>query len=336
VRRLVLFVVFSAMGSCALVPTHADDPAPVVRGPIPIRSLEPVRLTYLAFRPRRAKTLEPDTTEVTVLSSYASILESGEQDADLVAFDGEIWRTSVLLRRAIGPGADLAIELPIVYATSGFLDLAIEEFHGFFGFPDGGRDERPRFAYDMVAEHEGTVAYRMRGNEIGLGDVPVVLTVSVLDESEATPALAVRAGVELPTGSEPDGFGNGKLDYGIGVLAERSFGRWTATGAVDWIEAGTSRSFERAGVEAENGLDAQLGLEYRWNDDLSLLLGTVYTPPPTSDIELEEIDGAMLSLDIGGAWDVGERSRLVIVFSEDLITQSAPDFTVTAAWILSW
>jgi hypothetical protein len=47
-------------------------------------------------------------------------------------------------------------------------------------------------------------------------------------------------------------------------------------------------------------------------------------------------DGAMLSLDIGGAWDVGERSRLVLVFSEDLITQSAPDFTVTAAWILSW
>jgi hypothetical protein len=43
----------------------------------------------------------------------------------------------------------------------------------------------------------------------------------------------------------------------------------------------------------------------------------------------------MLSLDLGVAWDVGDRSRILLVFTEDLITRSAPDFTLTAAWTLS-
>ena len=71
------------------------------------------------------------------------------------------------------------------------------------------------------------------------------------------------------------------------------------------------------------------------DDDLSLVAGSVYTTAPTQDIDLEEISGDMLSLDIGAAWDLGKSWRMLFVFSEDLITESAPDFTVTAAWVLS-
>lgn len=331
---LALLATLALPGACAIVPQHKDEPAKVVRGPIPFRTLEPVKLTYLAFRPRRATTLPAEATQLSVVSAYANIFEVAEQGGDEVAFDGEIWRTSVSVRRALGTGADVEVELPVVYATSGFLDQIIEDFHSFFGFPDGGREDHEDFDYDMSAQKNGTEAYHLEGNEIGFGDVPVVLTVAVQTESETRPALAVRGGIELPTGSESDGFGNGKVDYGLGFLAERSFGRWTTTGAIDWVDAQSSDSFEAAGVETEDDLDLQLGVEYRWNDDLSLLLGSVYTSPPTRDIDLEEINGAMLSLDVGVAWDVGARSRVLFVFSEDLITQSAADFTVMAAWTL--
>jgi hypothetical protein len=332
---LPLIAALALAGACAAIPEHADAPAKVVRGPIPSRALQPVKLTYLAFRPRRATTLPEESSEVSVLSAYANIFEKGQAGGDEVSFDGEIWRTSVHLRRAVAPGADVEIELPVVYATSGFLDEFIENFHDFFGMPTGGREDHPAFEYDMRAVKGGTEAYHLEGNEVGIGDVPIVLTVSLLEESERTPAIALRGGVELPTGSESDGFGNGKVDYGLGVLAERSFGRWTATGAIDWVDAQSSESFEDAGVEAQDDLGLQLGLEYRFNDELSLLVGSVYSSAPTRDIDLEEIDGNMLSLDVGGAWDLGKRSRMLLVFSEDLITQSAPDFTVTVAWTLS-
>lgn len=332
---LALLAALALSGACAIVPKHADAPARVVRGPIPSRTLEPVKLTALAFRPRRATTLPEKTSELSVISAYANIFEEGQSGGDQVLFDGEIWRTSVHLRRGVGAGADVEIELPVVYATSGFLDQIIEDFHDFFGMPNGGRDDHPEFEYDMVAVNGGTEAYHLEGNQVGMGDVPIVLTVSVLEESEKSPALAVRGGIELPTGSESDGFGNGKVDYGLGFLGEMSFGRWTATGAIDWVDVQTSESFEDADVEADDSLDLQLGVEYRWNDDLSLIAGSVYTSAPTQDIDVEEISGDMLSLDVGVAWDLGTSSRMLFVFSEDLITQSAPDFTVTAAWTLS-
>ena len=332
---LLLTAALALSGACAIVPKHADAPAKVVRGPIPSRALEPVKLTYLAFRPRRAATLPEGATDLSVLSAYANIFEKSQVGGDEVAFDGEIWRTSFHLRRAVGPSADVEIELPVVYATSGFLDQFIESFHDFFGMPTGGREDSPPFEYDMRAVKGGTEAYHLEGNQVGMGDVPIVLTVSVLDESESTPALALRGGVELPTGSESDGFGNGAVDYGLGFLAERSWGRWTGTGAVDWVDTHSSESFEDAGVEADDSVDLQVGMEYRWNDDLSLVAGSVYTNAPTQDIDLEEISGDMLSLDLGVAWDLGESSRMLFVFSEDLITESAPDFTVTAAWTRS-
>jgi len=332
---LALPAALALLGGCAIVPHHADQPARKVRGPIPSRTLEPVKLTYLAFLPRRAATLPEKATEVSVLSAYGNIYESAQEGGDLVDFDGEIWRTSLNLRQGLGPSADLEIVLPVVYATSGFLDGFIEDYHSFFGFPNGGRDDSPENGYDMVAQKNGTEAYHLEGNEVGFGDVPIVLTVAVQEEGPTRPALALRGGIELPTGSETDGFGNGKVDYGLGFLAERSYGRWTATGAVDWVDTQSSDSFEQADVEANDGFDVQGGVEYRWNDDLSLLLGSVYTTSPTDDIDLEEISGEMLSLDLGVAWDVGKGSRMLFVFSEDLITQSAPDFTVMAGWTTS-
>ena len=333
--RIAPIALLALPAACSSLPGHADDPRGIVRGPIPSRTLEPVKLTYLAFRPRRAATLPEGETQLAVLSSYANIFERADQGGDSVQFDGEIWRTSFHLRRALGPSADVEVELPVVYATSGFLDLIIEDFHDFFGFANGGRSDHPPFEYEMVAENNGTEAYHLEGNQVGIGDIPIVMTFAIQEESATRPGLALRAGFELPTGSESDGFGNGEVDYGLGFLAERSFGRWTATGAIDWVDAQSSDSFEAAGVEAKDGLDAQIGAEYRWNDSLSLLLGSVYTPAATDDINLEEIDGPMLSLDLGCSWDVGARSQLLFVFSEDLFTQSAPDFTVTAAWTTS-
>src|SRR5437899_4953651 len=122
----------------------------------------------------------------------------------------------------------------------------------------------------MVSTHDGRVVYTMEGNEIGFGDLPIVLTQRIQDETPTSPAISVRAGVELPTGSESRGFGNGKLDKGVGVLAERSWGRWTGTAAVDWVDVASSRSFERAGIRAQDDFDGQLGVEYRWNDRMSL------------------------------------------------------------------
>lgn len=334
VRAFAVALVAASCGACALLPEHSDDPARVVRGPFPSRTQEPIALTFLQFTPRSLATARPGKPELRATSAYSSLYENGFSNTASVVIDAELWRNAFSLRTGVTPNADVEIEVPVVYAANGFLDRFIESFHNFFLFPAGGRDDRPLNTYAVDVEQNGRQAYRLEDNRLGLGDIPIVFTQKLVEESESSPALGWRAGVELPTGSESRGFGNGRLDAGAGVLAERSWGRVSATGAIDWVKTARSKSFERAGIDAHDDLDLQLGLEYRWNDDLSLLGGLVLTSPVTRDIALKEIDREILSVDFGFARDLGSGSRLYFTFEEDAIADSGPDFTVYVGWEL--
>lgn len=330
-RALPLAAVLACAG-CGVLPKHADDPAPIVRGPIADRIHHPVELTHLAFRPRSTSTEAPGSRAWTIQSSYTSLFQNGTGPGERVVVDGELWRNSAALRFGLDERTDVEVELALVYASSGFLDQFVETFHEFLLLPDDGRDERPRFEYEVEIEHDGQLAYEFEGNELGFGDLPIVLTHRLVDEGSSSPAVAVRAGIELPTGSESKGFGSGGLDWGLGVLAERSWGRWTATGAVDWTKTDDAESFEDAQVDVLDDWDLQLGVEYRWSDRMSLLAGAILSRPVTDDIEIEEIDVPTLAIDLGVAWDVGESSRLVVAFQEDAISASGPDFGVLVGW----
>jgi len=324
-----------ALAGCGSLAHSKDPPAHVVRGPIASRTQEPILLTHLAFRPRRASTQPEGTTSIAVQEAYSSIYQTGHTSTSEIVFDCELSRTSFALRRALSDRTDIEVEIAAVYATAGFLDSFVDAYHHILGLPNEHRSDRPKDDYEMTLEKDGNVAYHLEKDELGVADVPIVVTHALQLEGERRPAIAVRAGIELPTGSDEKGFGNGKFDYGAGILAEKSFGRWTATGAVDYTWPGTSDALDRAGISAEDGFDLQLGIEYRWNDRMSLLLGAVLLPPVTRDVLVKQLDDQILSIDVGCAWDVGEGSRVTVGLEEDAIANAGPDFTLMAGWTLS-
>lgn len=332
-RSIAVWVVVTGLAGCAILPERSPEPAFVVRGPIPSRANAPVQLMFLSFRPRAA-TIQPESSlGFQVTSAYSSMFENGFSASSEVVLDGELWRNAVSARYGLSPDADLEIELPFLFATSGFLDRFVETFHALLLFPNSGRDERPDFAYEMEVHKEGEEIYRLEGDHLGLGDIPIVYTHRLAEETDSHPALALRLGLEFPSGSQSRGFGNGGVDFGGGVLAQRSWSRWTATGAIDYVVTRDPAAFERGGVEAEDVFDAQVGLEYRWNDELSLLTGLVLSSSVTHDIDIEELDSEVLMVDVGVAWDL-DGSRLLVGFEEDAIAASGPDFTFFVAWSL--
>ena len=64
--------------------------------------------------------------------------------------------------------------------------------------------------------------------------------------------------------------------------------------------------------------------------------GTIYAPGITRDLGLEETDGNMLGLEVGLACDLDLGSRLRFSFGEDLLSESAPDFSIFLAWSLDF
>jgi len=326
---------WTALAGCADLPGPAEDPRPVVRGPLPGRVQHPLALTQLAFRPRRAAVLDAGERRFGALVAYSSIEEIRSRGGQRAAFDGELLRAVASVRQGLSDGTDVEVELPLMLTTSGFLDSFIESWHTFFFLPDGGRDLHDDDQYAMELSDGPALLYRLEEDQVGIGDVPVFFTTRLRAEDESGPALAWRFGIELPTGSEGRGFGNGAIDLGLGLLFERSRGRFTATGGIDYRVPGQSTLFrEAAGHELSERLGLELGGEYRWSDGCSLLAQLVWVSPLVRSVALEEIDHAMADLGLGAAWDVGADSSLALSFHEDLVSATGPDFSVMVSWSL--
>jgi hypothetical protein len=233
----------------------------------------------------------------------------------------------------VSPTTDVEVELPVVYASSGFLDAFIENWHAAFGLPNGGREEREQDQYDMYVEKDGQRLYVLDADGPAFGDVPIVVTQRVLSEYEAGISLDLRGGVELPTGSEPHGIGNGGLDWGGGALVEKSIQRFTLSAGAYFVDAATPDSFASADAEIAEQRYLHAGLEYRWNDRVSVIAGLRSSTPATRDVTIEEVNANVLELDLGFVFeDPGTNRRLSFGLTEDLISESGPDFTVFFAW----
>jgi hypothetical protein len=309
------------------------DPAQIVRGPLATRVQHPFSLTLLSMRPRRAAIQEKGTSGTALDLAYSSIHEVRTLGPQSVHFDGETARSSVRLRRGIGNGWDVESEASVLFGTSGFLDAFIEGFHEFFGFPDAGRPLLKRNQYRMRLRYHGQHVYNLVEDEYGFGDIPVIFTKQLRAESDQGPGVALRFGLEFPTGSAERGFGNGEFDFGLGTLFESSAGRWTVTGALDFMAPGRPLAFEHAGLSLDSVYSVQAGLEFRWSDRLSLLTQLAYTSPYTRDYPIEEFSSAMIDFALGCAW---QRKSTLLHFAllEDLNAAQGPDFGVQmgASW----
>lgn len=320
--------------SCA-APAAVDEEPPredaFRRGPLPLRTNGPLVQIFPVMRPRAAATTPAGTLDLQVLSAYSSIFEVGQGATGSVSFDGELWRNSLMLRTGLGPATDVDVEIPVMYASSGFLDVFVETWHELLGLPNSGRETRERFDYDMTVRAGDDVVYELEGDRVGLGDVPVVLTHRVVEADGGRPAVYVQGLVELPTGDESDGFGNGAFDYALGAGVEWNVDDWSFGAGAHWAFRSRPTAFAEAGWETEDGLAARGDVEWRMCATSSILFGLRHERAASQSLPIEELDGDVLDLDLGVAFDTGARSVLFVGFSEgfseDLISESSPDFT---------
>lgn len=327
-RALVLTLLFVTTAGCAVLEPNAA-PEHVVRGPLGLRSNGPIAATLMQFRPRSTQTRPVGRVGFEVANSYSSMFEDGTDGNWTVVFDGELARTAVLFRTGVSDTTDVEVELPFAYATSGFLDTFIESWHAFFGLPNGGRAQRARGEYAMHVDTNGRRVYELDADRPALADIPLYLTQQVTREADAGIGIALRGGIEIPTGSEGRGFGNGGVDWGGGALAEKSLGRFTFTASAYYVDAATPDSFARAGLVIGDQVYYQGGVECRWNNWLSLVAGLRSSTPVTKDIPLKEIDRGVLDLDVGFVFDDPQTEwRYIFGLTEDLVSESGTDFTV--------
>ncbi|MCC7397142.1 MAG: DUF3187 family protein [Planctomycetes bacterium] len=308
--------------------------APQWQGPLPTRNQHPAQLTVMQMAPAAARVLAAGASAARLDSAYSSLFLSGNSPGANWLMDGELLRTAATVRHGLGSGLEVAAELPFAHASGGFLDALLIDYHELFGFPDQNRDTTERDRFLVSARQNGNEVFGMEPHGVHLLDVPLWLTWQAVAPTEHGPGLALRTGLELPSGDDGRGYGNGELDYSLGAVLE-----WRAAG-IGWYGhaqhtfAGSPASARQFGFDFADVTTLGLAAELPLTNGLHAFAQLAWENSTLRRLAVPAAERDQMLLWIGGRLRLDEQWAIEVAFGEDLIGKASPDFT---AWLgVAW
>ncbi|MCL4704759.1 DUF3187 family protein [bacterium] len=224
------------------------------RGPLHSRNQFPVALPFLSFSAEPAATMPVNQLRVGLSYDRANtFVKSGgivenldssgnrnpftietvqrilqnNPNSDAFLIDTEVNRWTLRLEYSPLKKLSLAAELPVLRFGGQFMDPMIERFHKIFGFPDGDRPDFLRHDANVFLYFDQQLFFGDKSDlaGTGIGDLSLIAKQQLITGKKLRPALAVAAGLELPTGNEKKLRGNGSVDYGFNLCASWAWQR---------------------------------------------------------------------------------------------------------------
>ena len=298
-------------------PTLADADFFSVRDQNPL-----IRSAYLPLPATAAPAGEGFSLTAGIEWSNTVNIEATAREA--LSVDEETLELDLTLARSLGPWRFRAT-LPVMNRSAGVLDGAIDDWHRFFGLPQGTRPDRARYRYLVSYTNSAGVAVAAPAGT-ALGDLALEVGRVLLEHDGAS--IALFAGLEAPTGDRGRLGGNGALDAAL------------------WLEAGTDGAGRvalagRAGISRPGG-DAllpfrssvgfgTLALKLRVTRRLEAALQLDGHSAVAAGSSLKFLDRAVL-LTFGGRYRLDSGLLLEAGVIEDIDVDHSPDVTFHVGW----
>ena len=295
-------------------------------GPLQTRVMRSFSLVFMRFEP------------------MGSILDKGQSEASLnwgcsneyrsifgVLEDQETSRFGLSYRKGLKNLSELAIEVPYIIRSGGFLDPIIDWWHqSILGVDTPGRATTPygRCEVALPGYHFGSAN--------GLGDTRIRFS------KQLSKHLICSVGVKLPTGNDGGLLGSGALDAGVAVDANYPLtNKLTVYGQLGWVAQGKATalphsrdSIVQGALALELKVNSRDAWIFQWQGEDSAIV----TGNPTSDSEHR-------ILSLGYRRKLKTNRWLELYFSEDgdfldynapAIANIGPDFTIGARYTVRW
>lgn len=241
--------------------------------------------------------------------------------AESVVLDGEALRLA-LTQRWTWNDWRFSAELPLLLTSGGVLDSMVEEWHEWFGLPNGGRDQLPRDDYRYAYTRGGTTVFDVTDTGAGIGDLR--LTAGHCGEE----LRCLRVMLQLPTGDADQLEGGG---LGIAGWYEQGFRlgateRWSGA-----VAAGASATRADGPLKDQAETLVPFGwasLAYALTERLDAGAQLYAHGPLYDDSALDALTRTGLQLSFGFRYAVGENTYWTLGMQEDLLTRSSPDFSI--------
>ncbi len=267
--------------------------------------------------------------------SVANNAVGAESGGDFLLLDGETHTVTLRVQRQFGTRLSLGATLPWVAHSGGFLDPLIDSWHDAFGLSEGIRPSLPRDDLRYVYGGNATESFRLDRRTSGLGDLHSAAVLRLAGAADAARGLRLdlTADADWPTGDEGRLTGNNGIDLAAGVRLGPA-----ASSRFDWMLSG--------GLVWPGDLDLPFPSPAARILYYDLALAWTATPALDLILQLNGHDGAYrsrlgplgrstLQLGTGALWRLGPRYGLRLGVFEDLRTDSAPDFAIELALMVS-
>ncbi len=315
-----------ALSVCLLTPhlVYAQDEI-VLFEPFTTSNMNPFTQIHGIPTTRSANLVGEKKFELQLQTDFANSFTDNREGTEFIAIDGETRKATLGLRYGFSDRWEAGADIPYVRHTGGSLDNFIENWHDWFGLPEGGRKEVPQDLLRYYYENAGQVLVNQTRSAGGIGDVRLHLGYRLNPDSTTNRVWSVRAGVKLPTGdaddllgtdstdvfaslhlSDPDLLSNPNL-YFHGSLGVTALGdsELLPDQVEDYAVFGSSNITWAVGKVS---LKAQLDFH-----------SALY------DSDVKELGDFAMQLVLGGSLHLGQKAVLDISVAEDVITDTSPD-----------
>ncbi|MEE9334011.1 MAG: DUF3187 family protein [Granulosicoccaceae bacterium] len=286
------------------------------------RSAQPI--TALIGLP--AASVRSDGMHVQLSIEHSNVFMGGASAAEKLMLDGETTALHARFSKRLNPCWQTDAALVYLSHNGGFLDTPIEDWHSVFGLPNASRElvETDKLEYSYQSGDD--VVRQVVSNEQGFGDIQLSIQRFRACEQGAP---IWRVGTKLGIASDDGFFGSGGTDFFIDwqssrlKITQRFDGSWS----VGLLALGKANNLPK-----QNSLVAfgSLGSEFHWSSSLSIVAQLDWHSPIFNSTleELGRVSGQFTLL----ARKKLRGNALEVSLSEDIVTDTAPDFSVRLAW----
>lgn len=244
--------------------------------------------------------------------------------------DGEGERLTLTLRYGIANRAEVGIDVPLVAYNGGVFDGFIEDWHEFFGLPQGGRPEAPKGRLRFDYERDGVQRLAMDDAGLRPGDLRLTAGWQLYHDGRVHPvAVALRGSLKLPTGSSSRLTGSGSTDFALWLTGSSDYalpGRW-GHAAVFAAAGGMVMSDGDVLRDQRENLVGFGSLGAGWSPAESFALKAQLSGHSAfyKDTDISQLGSGALQLLFGGTVAFSPRTTLDIALSEDVTVGASPD-----------
>lgn len=257
-------------------------------------------------------------------SNSASIETSG---SSTFTMDAEVFEFRLHLERAMSPGLALRTELPWRRVSAGSLDSFIENWHDWFGLPDGSRSQLRRDDLRIEYAVAGATQLLVDERSSGLGDIPLAAGYQL--HASGKHALATWLTVKLPVGDAGELTGSGAVDVALSLAYQaRPADRWELFGQLNGVWLGEGDLLPE--LQGDAAWSALAGVT--WNPWRRLdLTAQLEASSRVFDVDVEPLSGDALVLTFGGSYRTAGGWRFDLGISEDVEVDASPDVSFSFA-----